>query len=83
MTLTVRLPLRVEERLAQYCAKRRLTKSEAVKLALEQLLAEGSAAPSAYELGRVGFGTDTTAARQVAGNTKRLLRERFRAKARR
>jgi hypothetical protein len=83
MTLTVRLPLRVEEQLAQYCAKRRLTKSEAVKLALERLLAEGSGAPSAYELGKAGFGADTTGAREVARNTKRLLRERFRAKARR
>ena len=39
MTLTVRLPQRVEQELAEYCAKRRLTKSEAVKLALEELLA--------------------------------------------
>jgi len=37
MTLTVRLPQRVEQDLAEYCAKRRLTKSEAVKLALEEL----------------------------------------------
>jgi len=37
MTLTVRLSPRVEQELAEYCVKRRLTKSEAVKLALEEL----------------------------------------------
>ena len=37
MTLTVRLPQRVVQSLAEYCAKRRLAKSEAVKLALEKL----------------------------------------------
>lgn len=83
MTLTVRLPPRVEEELAQYCAKRRLTKSEAIKRALEQLLAEGLASPSPYDLGKDGFGRDTTGQRDVARNTKRLLRERFRAKTRR
>ena len=34
LTVTVRLPPRVEQELAEYCAKRRLTKSEAVKQAL-------------------------------------------------
>src|SRR5258708_10211278 len=38
MTLTVRLPLRVEQELAEYCVKRRISKSEAVKRALEELL---------------------------------------------
>ena len=33
MTLTVRLPDRVEQQLAEYCVKRRITKSEAVKQA--------------------------------------------------
>ena len=40
MTLSVRLPDRVEQDLAQYCIKHRLGKSEAVKLALDKLLAE-------------------------------------------
>jgi hypothetical protein len=54
-----------------------------VKEALEQLLARSADAPTPYELGAKGFGTDTTAPRDVARSTKRLLRERFRAKARR
>lgn len=83
MTLTVRLPQRVEEELARYCVSRRLTKSEVVKEALERLLARAAEAPTPYELGAKGFGSDTTAGREVARNTKRLLRERFRAKARR
>lgn len=81
MTLTVRLPPRVEEALAAYCVARRMTKSEAVKQALERLLAEGESRPSPYELGRGGFGADRTAGRDVARNTKRLLRERFRGTA--
>jgi hypothetical protein len=83
MTLTVRLPPRVEEELKRYCVTRKLTKSQVVKEALEQLLARSVDAPTPYELGAKGFGSDTTAPRDVARNTKRLLRERFRAKARR
>ena len=41
MTLTVRLSERVEQELAEYCTKNRLSKSEAVKLALDKLLAAG------------------------------------------
>lgn len=80
MTLTVRLPPRIEEELARYCVARRLTKSEAVKRALERLLAESAARASAYDLGKAGFGSDRTPGRDVARNTKRLLRERFRGK---
>jgi hypothetical protein len=78
MALTVRLPPRVEGALMAYCVSRRITKSDAVKQALERLLAECGDKPSAYELGRAGFGADRTARRDVARNTKRLLRERFR-----
>jgi hypothetical protein len=78
MTLTVRLPSRVEEALKAYCVAHRITKSDAVKMALERLLAEAAARPSPYEVGRAGFGADRTAPRKVARNTKRLLRERFR-----
>ena len=80
MTLTVRLPLRVEEELARYCVARRITKSEAVKQALARLLAEDAARPSPYALGKGGFGSDRTPDRNVARDTKRLLRERFRGK---
>jgi hypothetical protein len=78
MTLTVRLPPRVEEALAEYCVAKRVTKSAAVKQALEKLLAHDAVQATAYELGKGSFGADRTPKRDVARNTKRLLRERFR-----
>jgi Arc/MetJ-type ribon-helix-helix transcriptional regulator len=81
MTLTVRLPPRIEEALAAYCVSHRISRSDAVRQALERLLAEAAAKPSAYALGRSGFGADRTPQRDVARHTKRLLRERFRGAA--
>ena len=72
MTLTVRLPHRVEQELAEYCVKRRLTKSEAVKQALDSLLrapAESTRHP--FIGGDKGDGAD------VSGNIKTALRARF------
>jgi len=82
MTLTVRLPDRVEQELAEYCIKHRLSKSEAVKLALGKLLAAGAGKPSAYDLGKDLFGphTDAKPSEDTARNSKRLLREHFRGK---
>ena len=82
MTLTVRLPDRVEQALAEYCVKHRLTKSEAVKLALDKLLAASTDEASAYDLGKDLFGPHTDAAptEDVARHSKRLLREHFRGK---
>jgi hypothetical protein len=82
MTLTVRLPDRVEQELAEYCTKHRVSKSEAVKLALDKLLAAGAGKPSPYELGKDLFGphTDRTPTEDIARNSKRLLREYFRGK---
>lgn len=82
MSLTVRLPTRVEQELNAYCATRRITKSEAVKLALERLLSEGAVQASPYELGKAGFGADHSPGGDIARNTKRLIRERFGDKAR-
>ena len=53
-------------------------KCNAVKPTLERLLSESGDKPSAYQLGRADFGADRAAQRDVARNTKRLLRERFR-----
>lgn len=76
MTLTVRLPQRIEQELAEYCVKWRLTKSEAVKQALEELLRspKGRAAGSYHPFigGDKGDGSD------VSGNIKAALRARFR-----
>ena len=83
MTLTVRLPLKVEQELARYCVERKLTKSAAVKQAIDGLLQNDAvrAKPSAYELGIDLFGAEprnAKEARDTALNSKRLLREHFR-----
>jgi hypothetical protein len=73
----------VEQELKAYCVTRRITKSDAVKEALERLLSETAGQVSPYELGKDGFGADDSPGMDVARNTKRLLKERFRGKARR
>lgn len=77
MSLSIRLPKTLEERLAVYCAVQGISRSEAVKRALDALLSE--APPTPYELGAAGFGADNTNSGNIARNSKRLLRERFRA----
>jgi hypothetical protein len=79
MTLTVRLPDRIEQELAEYCVKRRITRSQAVKLALEELLrpSRGKAGPAhPFIGGDRGDGSD------VSGSIKSALRARFRARGR-
>ncbi len=80
MTLTVRLPPRVKQELTDYCIKRRLTKSEAVKQALIDLRAASAQKPSAYDLGKELFGPHTDAAptEDIARHSGRLLRNHFR-----
>lgn len=82
MTLTVRLPPHVEQELAEYCVKRRITKSEAVKQALMDLLSANAGKPSAYDLGKDLFGphTDAVPTEDIARHSARLLREHFRGK---
>jgi len=84
MTLTVRLPERVEQELAEYCNKHRVSRSDAVKLALDHLLALGAGEHSPYDLGKDLFGTHTDAmpTEDAARNSKRILREHFRGKGR-
>ncbi len=76
MTLTVRLPLRVEQELAEYCVKRRITRSAAVKRALEELLQSARSGESnprhPFIGGDRGDGSD------FSGSIKAGLRERFR-----
>ena len=79
MPISVRLPPRVEQKLAEYCASHRLTRSQAVKRALEQLLEAQAPASSAYDSAKRFIGSDPRSG-NVAGNVKRLLRERFRGK---
>ena len=48
--LNARLPLRVEQKLADYCAKRGVTRSEAVVSALDRYLDEEGAEVDGYSL---------------------------------
>jgi predicted DNA-binding protein len=77
MTLSVRIPDKVEQELAEYCVKHRLTKSEAVKQALEKLLDESGTPPNAYKASAKYRGHDKRPG-DIARHTKRLLHEHFR-----
>ena len=77
MPISVRLPPRVEQKLADYCVDKKVTKSEAVKRALEQLLD-----PKAVPLSEDPFfskliGSDTSPG-EIAQYAKRLPRPRRR-----
>lgn len=81
MTLTVRLPPLVEQELAEYCVKCRITKSEAVKQALDDLMHSplGGADYTRHPF----IGGDKGDGSNISGNIKAALRERFRGHARR
>ena len=79
MPLSVRLPPRVEQKLTDYCVSHKVSKSEAVKRAIEQMIEQSAGEASAYELGKRFMGSDRRPG-DVARRTKQLLRERFRAK---
>ena len=79
MPISVRLPLRVEQRLAEYCVAHELTKSQAVKLALELLAEHSGPQPDAYRSSARFRGCDKSPG-DVARHSKRLLREYFRNK---
>jgi hypothetical protein len=82
MTLSVRIPPKVEQELAEYCARKGVSKSEAVKDALDQFLSGKSAEKSPYEVmtDLIGPLTDEAPSEDVARHSKRLLRERVRSK---
>ena len=79
MPISVRLPPRVEQRLAEYCAHTKLTKSEAVKRALERLFEQDGTPAATSRTAKRFIGSDDRAG-DIAQNTKRLIRERFRGK---
>jgi len=75
MPISVRLPPRIEQKLADYCVAKKVTKSEAVKFALEELL-EGKLVPLSQDpLFRRLIGSDPRPG-DIARHTKRLLRSR-------
>ena len=79
MPISVRLPPRVEQQLAEYCAHTKLTKSEAIKRALERLLVDEPAPAASHGWAKGFIGSDKRKG-DVARHTKRLLREHFRGK---
>ena len=82
MPISFRLPPRVEQKLAEYCVSHKVTKSEAVKRALEEMLKQKEGRLSPYELGKEFFERNLRAkpTRDVARHTKRLLIEHFRGR---
>jgi len=77
MSLSIQLPAILEERLVIFCQAHGITEDQAIQRALEQLLSEnGSLAP--YDIGVEGFGADHTHSGDIAINSRRILRERFR-----
>ena len=80
MTLTVRLPDKLEQQLAEYCATNHVSRSEAVKRALADLLKP--AAPGKSSLDHPFIGGDKGDGSDVSGNIKAALRARFRKGAR-
>lgn len=79
MPISVRLPPRVEQRLAEYCAHAGVTRSEAVRRALERLFDQEPTPAAANPAAKRFIGSDKRGG-DVARNTKRLLREHFRGK---
>lgn len=79
MPISVRLPPRVEQQLAEYCAHTRLTKSQAVKRALERLFEQEAPPASMSAAAKRFIGSDKRAG-SVARDSKRLLREHYRGK---
>ena len=79
MPISVRLPPRVEQQLAEYCAHAKLTKSEAVKRALERLFEQEAAPAAPCATARKFVGSDRQAG-DVARDSKQLLRQHFRNK---
>ena len=49
-TITARIPPRVEQKLADYCAKRGVTRTDAVVKALDQFLDRDAGGASAFSL---------------------------------
>ena len=78
MPTSVRLPPRVEHRLAD-CAHAKLTKTEAIKRALERLFDEEATPAASNPAARRFIGSDKRQG-DVARDSKRLLREHFRGK---
>ena len=75
-SLSARLPPKVEQKLADYCAKRGVTRSEAVVRALDQYLDAAAGGASAWSLA-VDLIPEEGAAAIQSGNARELARKAF------
>ncbi|MGZ8243105.1 hypothetical protein [Methylomagnum sp.] len=80
MSTTIQLPDSTDTKLTEYCKAHGITKSEAVKLALDSFL-NTTSKPTPYELGKDGFGADKTHSGDIARHSKQLLRDKLHGKA--
>ncbi len=76
-SINVRLPPKVEKKLVDYCAKREVTRSEAIARALDQYLDAASGGASAWSLAVDLIPEKGTAAIQ-SENARELARKAFR-----
>lgn len=86
MPTTVRLPMRVEQTLAEYCVAHRKTKSEVIVEALDKLLSAEAPARSKtpYELAvEVGFIGCASEGLNRSGDIKAQVKAAIRAKHKR
>jgi hypothetical protein len=77
MTLSVRLPPRVEQELAEYCVEHHETKSALVQDLIERFLAERQAGARTAVLDHPFVGHDAGDGEDVSGTIKARLRARF------
>lgn len=77
MATIIRLPDSTKTMLSEYCKAQGISKSEAVRRALDSFL-NTVTEPTPYQLGQDGFGADQTHSGDIARHSKRLLREKFR-----
>jgi len=78
MTLSVRLPLRVEQQLATYCAEHNETKSALVQVLIEEFLARQPSEAGNALRDHPFVGADEGDGEDVSGTVKQRLRARFR-----
>ena len=78
MTLSIRVPAALEQKLTAYCATHHLSQDDVIREALNRLLFEEVPAETPYQLGRDGFGADRIHGGDIARESKRLLRMKFR-----
>ena len=81
-TLTARIPPRVEQKLAEYCARHGITRTEALVRALDEYLDRQAGGGNAYTLAadlipkRGAAALQSSAARKLARNAFRGTRAR-------